>query len=148
MSTTTAPTTLNPSIIGRAEKHHTAVLTRALAGTTVDEKQWIVLNQALAAGEPVERSAHIARIAAMTQWARAEVETAANALLASALLTTTPHGLLELTDTGKAVASKVRAESGAILAAAYGAVTPEDLATTARVLATITARMAQELTHA
>ncbi|MEU4453534.1 hypothetical protein AB0F44_19520 [Nocardioides sp. NPDC023903] len=74
----------------------------------MDEKQWIVLNQALAAGEPVERSAHIARIAAMTQWARAEVETAANALLASALLTTTPHGLLELTDTGKAVASKRR----------------------------------------
>ncbi|MFD3459842.1 hypothetical protein ACFWVM_09055 [Nocardia fluminea] len=148
MSTTTTPTTLNPSIIGQAEKHHTAVLARALAGTTLDEKQWIVLNQALAAGEPVEQSAHIVRIAAMTRWARAEVETAMNALLASALLAPTPHGLLEPTDTGKAVASKVRAESGAIVAAAYGAVTPEDLATTARVLATITARMAQELTHA
>ncbi|WP_194816907.1 hypothetical protein [Nocardia sp. XZ_19_385] len=148
MSTATAPTTLNPSIIGQAEKHHTAVLARALAGTTLDEKQWIVLNQALAAGEPVEQSAHIARIAAMTQWARAEVETALNALLAKGLLATAPHGLLAPTDTGKAMVSKVRTESGAIVAAAYGAVPAEDLATAARVLATITARMAQELAHA
>ncbi|MFF3227018.1 hypothetical protein ACFYV7_29770 [Nocardia suismassiliense] len=148
MSTATAPTTLNPSIIGQAEKHHTAVLTRALAGTTLDEKQWIVLNQALAAGEPVEQGAHIARIAAMTQWAHTEVETALNALLAKDLLATTPHRLLEPTDTGKAVVSKVRTESGAIVAAAYGAVPAEDLATAARVLATITARMADELSHA
>ncbi|WP_107655817.1 hypothetical protein [Nocardia suismassiliense] len=147
MSTATAPTTLNPSIIGQAEKHHTAVLTRALAGTTLDEKQWIVLNQALAAGEPIEHSAHTARIAAMTQWATTEVETAANALLAKGLLATTPQGLLEPTDTGKAVVGKVRTESGAIVAAAYGAVPAEDLATAARVLVTITARMAQELTH-
>ncbi|MEV0247397.1 hypothetical protein AB0H76_12465 [Nocardia sp. NPDC050712] len=141
-----APTTLNPSIIGQAEKHHTAVLARALAGTTLDEKQWIVLNQA--GGEPVERVAHINRIAAMTQWARAEVEAAVNALLASALLTATPQGLLEPTTEGKAVVGKVRAESGAIVNAAYGAVPAEDLATAARVLAIITARMAQELTRA
>ncbi|MFE6863146.1 hypothetical protein [Nocardia sp. NPDC057668] len=148
MSTTTAPTTLNPAVIGQAEKHHTAVLARALAGTTLDEKRWIVLNQALAAGEPVERDAHIARVAAMTRWAGADVETAVNALLADALLTTAPGGLLEPTDTGKAVVGKVRAESGAIVNAAYGAVAPEDLATAARVLATITARMAEELARA
>ncbi|MBF6347912.1 MULTISPECIES: hypothetical protein [Nocardia] len=148
MSTDVTPATLTPSVIGQAEKHHTAVLARALAGTTLDEKQWIVLNQALAAGAPVERGAHIAQVAAMTQWARTEVETAVNALLAGALLATTPHGLLEPTGTGKAMVSKVRAESGAIVAAVYSAVPAEDLATTARVLATITARMAQELAGA
>ncbi|MFD8098906.1 MarR family winged helix-turn-helix transcriptional regulator [Nocardia fluminea] len=140
-----APGTLTPSIIGRAEKHHTAVLGRALTGTTLDEKQWIVLNQVT--DEPVERTAHINRIAGLTQWAPAEVETALNALLAKGLLANTPHGRLEPTTAGKAVVGEVRAESDAIVAAAYGAVTPEDLATTARVLATITARMAQELTH-
>ncbi|MFE3545393.1 hypothetical protein ACFXK0_20725 [Nocardia sp. NPDC059177] len=148
MSTATAPTTLTPSIIGQAEKHHTAVLARALAGTTLNERQWIVLNQAVAAGEPVDPSAHITRIAAMTQWARTEVETAMNALFASALLATTSHGMLEASDTGKAVVSKVRAESGAIVAAAYGAVPAEDLVTAARVLAVITARIAEELAHA
>ncbi|MFC4126814.1 MarR family winged helix-turn-helix transcriptional regulator [Nocardia rhizosphaerae] len=145
--TESAPTTLNPSIIGQAEKHHAAVLTRALAGTTLDEKQWIVLNQALAADEPIERTAHIARIAGMTQWDRADVETALNALFDSGLLAATPSGLLEPTEAGQALAGEVRAESGAIVQAAYGAVTPEDLATTARVLTTITARMAEELDH-
>ncbi|MGW5921705.1 hypothetical protein ACWFPY_22190 [Nocardia fluminea] len=145
-ATQSAPAgTLTPSIIGQAEKHHTAVLGRALAGTTLDEKQWIVLNQVT--GEPVERAAHIDRVAGLTQWAPAEVETALNALLAKGLLANTSHGRLEPTTAGNAVVGEVRAESGAIVAAAYGAVTPEDLATTARVLATITARMAQELTH-
>ncbi|WP_156910445.1 hypothetical protein [Nocardia mangyaensis] len=140
-----APGTLTPSIIGQAEKHHAAVLARALTGTTVDEKQWIVLNQAT--GEPVERAAHIHRIVGLTQWAPAEVETALNALLDKGLLANTPHGRLEPTTAGTAVVGKVRTESGAIVAAAYSAVAPEDLAVAARVLATITTRMAEELAH-
>ncbi|GAB2665009.1 hypothetical protein GCM10027088_49690 [Nocardia goodfellowii] len=136
---------MTPSIIGQAEKHHTAVLTRALNGTTLDEKQWIVLNQAT--GEPVERTAHIDRIAGLTKWTSAEVETALNALLAKGLLANTPHGRLESTTAGKAIVGKVRSESGAIVDAAYGVVSPEDLATAARVLAVITARMAEELAH-
>ncbi|MGW0248605.1 hypothetical protein ACWDYH_18420 [Nocardia goodfellowii] len=139
------PATLTPSIIGQAEKHHTAVLTRALNGTTLDEKQWIVLNQAT--GEPVERTAHVDRIAGLTKWTSAEVETALNALLAKGLLANTPHGRLESTTAGKAIVGKVRSESGAIVDAAYGVVPAEDLATAARVLAVITARMAEELAH-
>lgn len=146
MSTT--PATLNPAIIGQAEKHHTAILTRALAGTTLDEKQWITLNQALAAGEPVGRTAHIARIAAMTQWNPADVETAAAALIDSGLLRPVSGDRVEVSAAGETVVGKVRTESGAIVQAAYGAVAPEDLATAARVLATITARMAEELARA
>ncbi|MBL1075097.1 hypothetical protein JK358_11905 [Nocardia sp. 2] len=148
MTTTTTPATLNPAIVGQAEKHHAAILNRALAGTTLDEHQWIVLNQALAAAEPVERAAYTARIAAMTQWNPADVVTALDALLAGGLLATTPDGLVEPTETGTTLAGRIRAESGAIVAAAYGAVAPEDLAVAARVLATVTARMAQELARA
>ncbi|QNE22116.1 hypothetical protein F1D05_34675 [Kribbella qitaiheensis] len=148
MTTTTGPATLTPSIIGQAEKHHTAVLTRALAGTTLDEKQWITLNQTLAAGEPVERSAQIARIAGMTQWNPADVDTALAALLDSGLLRAESGSQVEVTEAGKTLAGKVRTESGVIVAAAYGAVAPADLATAARVLATITARMAEELARA
>lgn len=148
MSTTTAPATLNPSVIGQAEKHHTAVLARALAGTTLDEKQWIVLNQALAAGAPVERNAHITRIAGMTQWNPADVETALTALLDTDLLATTPTGLITPTTAGTALAARIRTDSGAIVQAAYSAVSPEDLAVAARVLTTITARMSAELARA
>ncbi|MGS2811021.1 hypothetical protein [Nocardia sp. MW-W600-9] len=144
---TTTPATLSPSIIGQAEKHHTAVLTRALAGTTLDEKQWIVLNQALATGAPVDRAAHVTRITGLTQWNRTDVETALTALLDSGLLQATSSDLIEPTDTGTTLADKVRAESGKIVATAYSAVAPEDLATAARVLTTITARMAAELAH-
>lgn len=146
--TTTAPATLNPSVIGQAEKHHTAILARALAGTTLDEKQWIVLNQALTAGAPVDSAAHVARVAAMTQWDPADVESALTALLESSLLQTNSDDLIAPTEDGAALAGKVRAESGAIVSAAYNAVAPDDLATTARVLATITARMAEELARA
>ncbi|TQF68375.1 hypothetical protein FK531_14925 [Rhodococcus spelaei] len=142
---TTAPVTLNPSVIGQAEKHHTAVLTRALAGTTLDEKQWIVLNQTVAAGAPVDPAAHITRVAAMTQWNPGDAGNALTALLESGLLRETSADLVEPTEDGTALAGKVRAETGAIVAAAYGAVSPEDLATAARVLTTITARMAEEL---
>ncbi|MEV6213810.1 hypothetical protein [Nocardia sp. NPDC051833] len=145
MSTTAPATTLNPSVIGQAEKHHTAVLARALAGTTLDEKQWIVLNQALAAGAPIDPAAHITRVAAMTQWNPADARTALIALLESGQLRATSDDLVEPTEDGAALVSKVRAESGAIVAAAYSAVAPEDLATAARVLATVTARMAEEL---
>ncbi|MFD4467183.1 hypothetical protein ACFWPA_02710 [Rhodococcus sp. NPDC058505] len=145
---TTAPATLNPSIIGQAEKHHTAVLTRALAGTTLDEKQWIVLNQALAVGTPVDPAAHVTRVTAMTQWNPADTGIALTTLLESGLLRATSGDLVEPTEDGVALAGKVRGESSAIVAAAYGAVAPEDLATAARVLTTITARMAEELARA
>jgi DNA-binding MarR family transcriptional regulator len=147
--TTTAPaTTLSPKIIGQAEKHHTAILTRALSGTTVDEKQWITLNQALAAGAPVDRSGHAARVAAMTQWPKATVDNALAALIGSGLARGLPGDQIEITDAGRALAAKVRTESGRIVARAYGAVSPEDLATAGRVLSTITALMAEELSNA
>ncbi|MFE9403461.1 hypothetical protein ACFYNY_16970 [Streptomyces sp. NPDC006530] len=145
MSSTAA--TLNPSIIGQAEKHHAAILTRALAGTALDEKQWITLNQALAAGAPVERNAHVARISGLTQWATADVEMALAALIESGLAQPLPDSLIEVTDDGRALAGKVRAETGAVLDRAYSSVPPEELAAAARTLATITARMAEELTR-
>lgn len=138
-------TTLNPAIVGRAEKHHTAVLTRALSGTTVDEKQWITLNQALAAGGTVERAAHVAHVAQLTLWRPADVGTALAALAGTGLVRETPGDQVEVTDAGRALVAKVRAESGEILGRAYGSVPAADLAVAARVLTTITARMAEEL---
>jgi hypothetical protein len=143
----TTTTTLSPKIIGRAEKHHTAVLSRSLAGTGVDEQQWITLNQALAAGAPVDRSGHAARVAAMTQWPRAAVDDALAALIGGGLARELPGDQVEITDAGRALAARVRTGSGRIISRAYGAVSPEDLATAARVLTTITARMADELAN-
>ncbi|MFD0905616.1 hypothetical protein [Actinomadura sediminis] len=137
--------TLTPKIVGQAEKHHTEVLARALSGTTVDEKQWIPLNQAMAAGGPVDRAGHAARVAAMTRWPVTAVDAALAALIDGGLARELPGGRVEVTDAGRALAARVRTESGRVVDRAYGAVSPEDLATAARVLTAITARMAAEL---
>ncbi|MBF6544220.1 hypothetical protein [Nocardia brasiliensis] len=141
MSTTA---TLNPAIIGQAEKHHTAILTRALSGTTLDEQRWITLNQALAGG-PIERSVHVAKVAEMTQWELATVADAVTALIEDGLLAESVVGQVEITEAGRDMVARVRAASGKILGPAYGAVSAEELAIAARVLMTITARMAEEL---
>ncbi|QIS02188.1 winged helix DNA-binding protein [Nocardia brasiliensis] len=144
---TTAPVTLNPAIIGQAEKHHTATLTRALSGTTLNEQRWITLNQALAAG-PVERSVHVAKVAGMTQWEPATVADAVTALIADGLLAESAGGRVEITERGRDMVAQVCGASGKILGPAYGAVSAEELAIAARVLVTITARMAEELANA
>ncbi|WP_019931730.1 helix-turn-helix domain-containing protein [Nocardia sp. BMG111209] len=140
----TAPT-LNPSIVGRAEKHHSAILTRALSGTTLDEHQWITLNQIVAAGTPIDRAGHIDHIATLTRWSPAEVGTALSRLLDAGLLRELPEGRAELTAAGRDLVARIRTETGETISRAYGSVSPEDLATAARVLTTITARMAAEL---
>ncbi|APA94178.1 helix-turn-helix domain-containing protein [Nocardia seriolae] len=144
MSTTA---TLNPAIVGQAEKHHAAILSRVLSGTTLDEQRWITLNQTLAAGAPVARAEHIVKIATMTRWTPESVADAVSALLETGLLAS-QGDRIEVTDAGRALVARVRADSGRIVDAAYGSVSPEDLATAARVLTVITARMAEELARA
>ncbi|RDI65925.1 hypothetical protein [Nocardia pseudobrasiliensis] len=135
--------TLNPAIIGQVEKHHTAVLARALSGTTLDEKQWITLNQALTG--PIERSAHIARVATMTQWDPTAVAAAVTALLTAGLLRELPGDRLEATEAGATLVGRIRTETGAIVTRAYEAVSAEDRAVAARVLTIVKERLAVEL---
>ncbi|MCX4093683.1 hypothetical protein [Nocardia sp. alder85J] len=138
-------TTLNPSIVGQAEKHHSAVLTRALSGTTLDEQQWVTLHLALAADAPIERTAHVTRTAGLTRWEPAAVEAALARLLDTGLLTALTENRIEVTAPGRALAARILAETGDIVSRAYDSVSPEDLAITARVLTTITARLSAEL---
>ncbi|MEV4254794.1 hypothetical protein AB0J52_16715 [Spirillospora sp. NPDC049652] len=137
-------TTLTPKIIGRVEKHHTAVLARSLRGTTLDEKQWITLSQLAA---PTGRQDHTARIAALTQWPGRDVEKALDNLLTSGYAEALPDGDIQATGTGRALVATVREASADTITRAYSAATPEDLATTARVLEAITARLADDLAH-
>ncbi|RFU39510.1 hypothetical protein DZF91_22080 [Actinomadura logoneensis] len=134
--------TLTPKIIGQVEKHHTAVLARALRGTTLDERQWITLSQLTA---PTGREAHTARVAGLTRWPETAVEEALDALLASGYVELLPDGDIRATGTGQALVGTVRAARAETISRAYGAATPEELAVTARVLQAITARLADDL---
>ncbi|MQY31551.1 hypothetical protein [Nocardia aurantia] len=142
----TAPT-LNPSLVGRAEKHHSAILSRALSGTTLDEQQWITLNLAVAADVPLDRADHVTHVATLTRWDPTEVETALSRLLTAELLHELPGGRAEVTATGRDLVARIRTETGEIVSRAYSSVSPADLATAARVLATITANLSEELSR-
>jgi DNA-binding MarR family transcriptional regulator len=146
--TTIDPTaTLNPSIVGQAEKAHSAILYRALAGTTVDEKQWITLNLAAAAGATVGRAQLVARVAAAAKFDTTVVEASVIALTSAALVQELPGegDRLAVTEAGRALIEKVRSATGQVVARAYGDIPADDLATAARVLTVITAKLSEEL---
>lgn len=136
--------TLNPSIVGHAEKTHNAVLYRALAGTTLDEPKWITLVLAIAAGAPVDRAKQVAHVAQTARFAPGDVETAIERLLSAALLSE-EDGRLALTSKGLALVERVQSTTSPIVARAYSHIPDEDLATAGRVLTEITARLSAEL---
>jgi len=141
----TAGPALNPQIIGQAEKHHTALLERALSGTTVDERQWITLNLALAADAAVEREAHIAHVADVTAWEKDGIDAALHALVGSGLLAAGTDARLEVTAAGRDLVTGVRGRMNEVLSHAYDTVSPADHAVAARALTAITAALSAEL---
>ncbi|PPJ20472.1 MarR family transcriptional regulator [Nocardia nova] len=137
--------TLDPSIIGQAEKHHNALLHRVLAGTGIDEAQWITLSQAAAAGGTVDRERHIATLAAKTTWTPTVVATAATRLTDRGLLLAAAGGELVVTEAGGRLVADLRSRTSAVLGRVYGVVPAADLAIAGRVLAAITAGLSREL---
>ncbi|MFB7719934.1 hypothetical protein [Nocardia sp. NPDC056100] len=131
--------TLNPSIIGQAEKVHTAILEVALANTGLDEKQWITLNQAIAI-DPVDTAELRTRVVTATKRTPAEIDSAITRLNERALLDDAKP-----TAAGRALVADIRAGIAPALDRAYGQVSLKDSAIAAQALATITAALSQEL---
>ncbi len=140
------PVALNPSIVGQAEKAHAAILSRVLAETTLDEKQWITLNLALAANAPVDRAKLVAHVTGVAKLDQTAVETSVASLAHATLVQLHDHNHhLTVTDQGRALVEELRAEIGQIVGRAYGDTPAEDLVTAARVLSAITARLSEAL---
>jgi hypothetical protein len=136
--------TLNPSIVGQAEKSHNAVLYRSLAGTTVDEIQWITLVLAIGAGSPVDRAEHVAHVVSAARFAPDDVKAAIERLVTESLLISEGQRLI-VGPAGLAFVGRVRAETSPVVARAYAGISPDELAITARVLTEITSRLSSEL---
>jgi DNA-binding MarR family transcriptional regulator len=147
MTTTGPAATLNPSVVGQAEKAHSAILYRALAGTTVDEKQWITLSLAVADGGAIGRTELVTRVAGAAKFDSSLVQMAVEALIRAGLVENRPEGgeQFTVTDAGRALVENVRATTNTVVARAYRDIPPDDLATAARVLTVITARLTDEL---
>jgi DNA-binding MarR family transcriptional regulator len=147
MSNPDAPLTLNPSIIGMAEKAHSAILRKILKGTSLDEPQWITLQMALGAGESIGRPDLVEGVARAARFDPPVVEAAIAALIDASLMEKVPGdaGRLAVTDAGRALVSTLRGKVSEQINDAYGSIDPEDLATAARVLTAVTAKLSDVL---
>lgn len=145
MSTPDPLATLNPSIVGQAEKAHNAVLDRVLVGTSLDERQWITLQLAMAAGSATPVADLVTRVSAAAKFSPAVVETAIAALTESGLVERAPNHELTVTGAGTSLVGELRSKAADHIARAYGQIPAEDLATAARVLTAITATLSEDL---
>jgi hypothetical protein len=138
---------LNPAIIGQAEKAHAAILKRLLASTTLDERQWITMQFAAGAGDALGRDDLVTRVSRAAQYDHDAVEAAIDALIGASLMKEFPgtDDQVAVTAEGHALITALRGKVTELVRPAYGAITPEDSATAARVLATITAKLNEEL---
>jgi DNA-binding MarR family transcriptional regulator len=138
---------LNPAIVGQAEKAHGAVLKRLLADTTLDEQQWITLQFATGAGDALGRGDLVTRVCSAAQYDHAAVEAAIAALISASLIEESPGAddQVAATAEGRMFLATLRSKVTELTGPAYGAITPEDSATAARVLTTITAKLNEEL---
>jgi hypothetical protein len=108
MTTPDALATLNPSIVGQAEKAHNAVLERVLAGTSLDERQWITLPLAIAAGAGTRVPDLVARVAQAAKYSPAVAGAAIEALTRSGFLGRSADEELTVTAVGTALVGELR----------------------------------------
>lgn len=141
--TTDPLATLNPSILGQAEKTHNAFLGRVLGGTGLDEPQWVAVQVTLAAG-PIARPDLAARLAEMAKYDPAVIDAALSALAAARLISA-DDGEVTVTEAGASLVASVRRTITDLIGPAYAAVPEEDRAVAARVLTQITAALSAQL---
>ncbi len=144
MSTTPAFST---QVIGQAENALGALMNRVLARTGGTFRQWVALNLTAASGGAIDRGQLVSRITGAVKIDDSAALAAIAELTASRLMESVPgeDSRVGLTDAGQARYQQIRTAIGEITARLYGDLPAGDLATTGRVLTTITARANAEL---
>jgi hypothetical protein len=138
---------LNPKIVGQLEKRHEAILKKILAGTSLDEKQWITVQVALGAGQSIAHKELVGRVSRLSTYEPAVVEAAISGLIDGYLVEALEviDGQLAVTSRGRELVSALRARVQDFIGPAYESIAPEDLATAGRVVSAIAARLSDAL---
>lgn len=135
----TAPV-FGPPLIGQTEKALNAILEQQLAGTEITEPQWVALTLTAVSGGTLQHDQLIGRINATTQFGVAAATERIAELTAAGLVRTNEDGTVSTTEAGQAQWTSVRTNIGAITGGLWGDLPADDLATAARVLATVLQR--------
>lgn len=135
--------TFSTQLIGQTEKTLNAILDRLLAGTGLDEPQWVTLTVAVMSGESADRDAFASRIAGSLKISEDEARTRIDELVAAGLLG--EGSPVRVTDAGKQLQARIRGEVARITERMWGDLPPDDLAVAGRVLTTVLERANAEL---
>jgi DNA-binding MarR family transcriptional regulator len=144
MTRTVNQPTLSPLIVGQAEKAHAPLLDCILAGTGTTRHQWMTLTLAATAGGSITRDQLVDRITGTLKIDVAAATAIITELIWEHLLADSGAGV-ELTDPGQKRYREIRAAVDEVTARVYGDIPADDLATAARVLTQITARLNAEI---
>jgi DNA-binding MarR family transcriptional regulator len=143
----TTAQTLNPQILGQAEKAHGALLDRILAGTPHTYHHWVGLNLIVAGDGRIDSDAFVERITGALKIDDATARTVIDELSDAQLIEATAPGTrgLQLTGEGQETYRRIRAAVDQTIGRLYADIPADDLATAGRILAVVTARANAEL---
>jgi hypothetical protein len=149
---TTMATTpsFSTQLLGQTEKTLNAILDRLLAGTGVDEPQWVTLTIAVTSGGSVERDALVSRVAGSLKLSDVDARARVDELAAAQLLEAVgvDGSSVRVTDAGKRLHGRIRGAVVEITGRMWGDLPAGDLAAAGRVLATVLERANAELARA
>jgi hypothetical protein len=138
--------TLTGQDIGQAERATRAVFDRFLAETATTFDQWVTLNVLAAAESPVERDELLGRLTARLRIPELTAHAAIDEVTSGGLVAASGDLVrLGLSPEGTRRVQAIRQGIAQIAARLYGDLPAHDLATTHRVLATVTERANAEL---
>ena len=134
-------------LIGQTEKTLNAILDRLLAGSGLDESQWITLTVTVMNNGSLPADQLVSRVAGALKVREAEARTRIDQL-AVALLLHAPQAEgspVTVTEAGRDLHAGIRAQVAEITQRLWGDVPATDLATAARVLGLVLDRANAEL---
>jgi hypothetical protein len=140
---------LDPRVIGQAEKTLNAFLDRLLAGTGVTEPQWVILTLTVTGGGTAEHDQLAREVVHALKIPEATAQALIGDLVAKRFLQVPAEGSpVTVTDSGQQLHSRIRAATTEITQRLWSDLPAEDLATAGRILSIITDRANAELAGA
>ena len=142
----TATQTLNPQILGQAEKAHAALLARILEGTPNTYHHWVAFNLIVAGDGRLDPDAFAERMTGGLKIDDATARKVIDELTEARMIEGSPDRAgFQLTDEGQETYRSIRAAVDETIGPLYADIPADDLATAGRVLTLITARANAEL---
>jgi hypothetical protein len=150
LTTMSTTSTFSAQLLGQTEKTLNAILDGLLAGTGLDEPQWVTLTIAVTSGGPVDRDPLVSRVAGSLKISEARARARVDELAAAQLLDASgvDGSSVRVTDVGNQLYGRIRGAVVEITERMWGDLPAEDLAAAGRVLTAVLERANAELARA